>query len=51
MIFVPSGGGLSHCAEEWSDPNQISVGVHVLTGALVALDGIDRSSLNEGVFG
>ena len=50
MIFVPSRGGLSHCAEEWSDPNQISVGVHVLTCALVALDGIDRSSLNEGVF-
>jgi N-carbamoyl-L-amino-acid hydrolase len=37
MIFVPSTNGRSHCPEEWTDLDHISVGVHLLTAALLRL--------------
>jgi N-carbamoyl-L-amino-acid hydrolase len=37
MIFVPSTNGRSHCPEEWTDLDQISVGVHLLTATLLRL--------------
>jgi N-carbamoyl-L-amino-acid hydrolase len=39
MIFVPSRDGRSHCPEEWTDLDQIAVGVHTLAATLVSLDG------------
>jgi len=40
MIFVPSQGGISHAPEEWSSPEDISVGITVLCRSLLALDNI-----------
>jgi N-carbamoyl-L-amino-acid hydrolase len=37
MIFVPSRDGRSHCPEEWTDPDHISAGVHLLTATLLRL--------------
>lgn len=37
MLFVPSKGGLSHCPEEWTDPEQCALGVTVLADALQQL--------------
>jgi len=38
MIFVPSREGRSHCPEEWTDLDDITAGVRVHAGTLVALD-------------
>jgi N-carbamoyl-L-amino-acid hydrolase len=38
MIFIPSRGGISHSAEEYSAPEQITAGANVLLHTLIALD-------------
>jgi N-carbamoyl-L-amino-acid hydrolase len=38
MIFIPSRGGISHSAEEYSAPDQITAGANVLLHTLIALD-------------
>ncbi len=38
MIFVPSRDGRSHCPEEWTDMQDIALGVQALTQALVMID-------------
>ena len=38
MIFVPSKGGYSHCAEEWSEWEHCELGAKVLYDTLLALD-------------
>ncbi len=38
MIFVPSKGGLSHCGEEWSAPEELSLGAETLYKTVLALD-------------
>jgi N-carbamoyl-L-amino-acid hydrolase len=37
MIFIPSRGGVSHRPDEFSSPEQIRDGVHVLAEAIAAL--------------
>jgi hydantoinase/carbamoylase family amidase len=37
MLFVPSRGGLSHCPEEFTTPEQCELGTRVLTRAVRAL--------------
>lgn len=39
MIFVPSRGGISHSAEEYSSPEAITNGANVLLHTLLRLDG------------
>jgi N-carbamoyl-L-amino-acid hydrolase len=39
MIFVRSQGGLSHCEQEYSTPEDIAAGANVLLGATMALAG------------
>ena len=41
MIFVPSKGGLSHCGEEWTDPDDIAAGAEVLYRTVLKLDSED----------
>jgi N-carbamoyl-L-amino-acid hydrolase len=38
MIFIPSRGGISHSAEEYSAPEQITAGADVLLRTLISLD-------------
>jgi N-carbamoyl-L-amino-acid hydrolase len=38
MIFVPSRDGKSHCPEEWTDLEDIALGVQALARALVKVD-------------
>ncbi|HSG48557.1 MAG TPA: Zn-dependent hydrolase, partial [Longimicrobiales bacterium] len=38
MVFVPSRGGISHAPGEYTPPEQITAGVDVLLGTLLALD-------------
>ena len=38
MIFVPSKGGLSHCKEEWTDPEYLEKGADVLYETVLRLD-------------
>lgn len=38
MLFVPSRGGLSHCAEEWTEPAALAKGIATLLGAVRRLD-------------
>lgn len=38
MIFVPSKGGLSHCGEEWSAPEELALGAETLYQTVLALD-------------
>ncbi len=38
MLFVPSRGGLSHCAEEWTEPQALAKGIAVLLGAVQRVD-------------
>ena len=38
MIFVPSRAGLSHCPEEWTDPDQMAAGAQCLLDALLKAD-------------
>ena len=42
MIFVPSVGGRSHVPEEFTEADDIAVGIHVLATALVAADRSER---------
>src|SRR5688500_693461 len=42
MIFIPSRGGISHSAEEYSSPAQIAAGADVLLHTLLALDDVLR---------
>lgn len=38
LIFIPSQGGRSHCAEEWTGFDQIAVGARALGQTLLQLD-------------
>jgi N-carbamoyl-L-amino-acid hydrolase len=38
MIFVPSVGGRSHAPEEYTAPEDLSLGVQALAEAIVAVD-------------
>lgn len=38
MIFVPSRDGLSHCPEEWTDPDQCADGTALLFETLLRID-------------
>lgn len=38
MLFVPSQRGLSHCPEEWTDFEQVAIGVTVLARAILRID-------------
>jgi acetylornithine deacetylase/succinyl-diaminopimelate desuccinylase-like protein len=38
MIFVPSAGGISHSAREYSSPAAIAAGADVLLHTLLELD-------------
>jgi len=39
MLFVPSRAGLSHCAEEWTEPEELANGVAALLAAVLRFDG------------
>ncbi|HVC21978.1 MAG TPA: Zn-dependent hydrolase [Candidatus Dormibacteraeota bacterium] len=41
MIFIPSQDGRSHCPEEWSQPQDVALGVAALLEAVIRLDGLD----------
>lgn len=38
MVFVPSRGGRSHCAEEWTEIDQIADGAEAIARAVIELD-------------
>jgi len=38
MIFIPSRGGISHSADEYSGPEQITAGANVLLQTIITLD-------------
>lgn len=38
MIFVPSKGGRSHCADEWTENDEIALGTAVLYETVIAVD-------------
>ena len=38
MLFVPSRAGLSHCAEEWTEPDELANGIAVLLAAVQRFD-------------
>jgi len=38
MVFVPSEGGRSHSADEWTSPEQFAKGVSVLINTVLAID-------------
>jgi N-carbamoyl-L-amino-acid hydrolase len=38
MIFVPSKDGRSHCPEEWTDFEEVSLGTEVLAHTILSLD-------------
>jgi beta-ureidopropionase / N-carbamoyl-L-amino-acid hydrolase len=38
MLFVPSVKGLSHCAEEWTEPEAFAKGLTTLIGAVESFD-------------
>ena len=40
MIFIPSRGGISHSAAEYSSPEQITAGANVLLASTLALDAL-----------
>ncbi len=42
MLFVPSRGGLSHCAEEWTEPQALAKGIATLLGAVQRVDATDE---------
>ncbi len=39
MIFIPCQDGRSHCAEEWSEPQQVATGAAVMYEAVREIDG------------
>lgn len=47
MIFIPSKGGLSHCPDEYSAPDDIVLGVNVLARAVARLADITIRSEGE----
>lgn len=42
MLFVPSRGGLSHCAEEWTEPQALAKGIATLLDAVQRVDAEDE---------
>jgi beta-ureidopropionase / N-carbamoyl-L-amino-acid hydrolase len=38
MLFVPSRGGMSHCAQEWTDSHELAKGVAAVLRAVRAFD-------------
>jgi len=38
MVFIPCKAGMSHCPEEWSEPEQVAAGASVIFDALLAFD-------------
>jgi beta-ureidopropionase / N-carbamoyl-L-amino-acid hydrolase len=40
MLFIPSAGGRSHCAEEWTAPEHLEAGTAALIATLLELDGL-----------
>jgi beta-ureidopropionase / N-carbamoyl-L-amino-acid hydrolase len=38
MLFVPSRAGLSHCAEEWTEPHELANGIAALLAAVQRFD-------------
>lgn len=38
MIFIPSLDGRSHCPEEWSDPEDVTLGAAALLSAVLTMD-------------
>ncbi len=38
MLFVPSRGGMSHCAQEWTEPAQLAKGIAALLHAVRQFD-------------
>jgi N-carbamoyl-L-amino-acid hydrolase len=39
MLFIPSVGGISHSAKEFSRPQDVVNGANVLANAVLAVDG------------
>jgi N-carbamoyl-L-amino-acid hydrolase len=39
MVFIPCKGGMSHCPEEWSEPEEIAAGTAAIFEAVLAYDG------------
>ena len=40
MIFIPCLDGRSHCAEEWTEPEQVAAGAAVMYEAVKEIDGL-----------
>jgi beta-ureidopropionase / N-carbamoyl-L-amino-acid hydrolase len=38
MIFIPCKAGLSHCPQEWSEPQEVAAGAAVILEAVLAFD-------------
>lgn len=38
MLFIPCRGGRSHCADEWSEPNEVAAGAAVMTETVRRID-------------
>ena len=38
MVFIPCKAGLSHCPQEWSEPEEIAAGTAVISEAILAFD-------------
>jgi len=51
MVFVPSKGGRSHCAEEWTEPTQLQLGAQVLLRSLCLLAALDSGEEAGTCFG
>jgi N-carbamoyl-L-amino-acid hydrolase len=47
MIFIPSVEGRSHCPEEFTALDDVTIGVQALTEALIALDQTDPALLGK----
>jgi len=47
MIFIPSGGGVSHSPLEYTRPEDIDLGVAVLAGTLERLGGANDSAMRN----
>ena len=49
MLFVPSRGGFSHCAEEWTAPAALANGAATLLRAVRQFDSEYKSETSEEV--
>lgn len=38
MVFIPCKGGMSHCPEEWSEPEEVAAGTAAIFEAVLAFD-------------